>query len=513
MGASESDGPARLVAALDGLLDQPARRAELGAYGQGLVHERYSLAAAAQRQLSIYEKALDRPVTGRQASLGLARAGFGFTRYYVRRKARRLAGQGPADDFNAQPVAASGPPPMAAASHAGVVVYLAGAPWHAVAGTDRHLATALGRIRPVVWVDPPVSIVSRIRRRLSVPTTSEVAPGVTRLHPIAPPGVTRPAMRTVSRWWSHALVRRHLRRTGAAVDAVVASSPEPLLAPWRTSSAHRIYFATDDFVAGSELLGLSAHYLADARTRNVFAADTVLAVTADLADQLGSRASRTLLFPNGCDLDLYAGLDQVKPSPAIRLEHPIAGVVGQLNERLDLELVEAVVDHGVSLLLVGPRYEQDPAFRERLGRLIDRPNVQWVDRQPVEELPAYMRAVDVGLTPYADTSFNRASFPLKTLEYLAAGRPVVATALPAARGLDPAVVRLASTPSTFARAVIAVLAEAASPEMAGLCRAEAARFSWSVRATELESIIVLDRQGSAGPVTLSLIEDSARATR
>src|SRR5258708_23401667 len=43
--------------------------------------------------------------------------------------------------------------------------------------------------------------------------------------------------------------------------------------------------------------------------------------------------------------------------------------------------------------------------------------------------------MDVGITPYRDTPFNRASFPLKTLEYLGAGLPVVSADLPAARWL------------------------------------------------------------------------------
>ena len=50
-------------------------------------------------------------------------------------------------------------------------------------------------------------------------------------------------------------------------------------------------------------------------------------------------------------------------------------------------------------------------------------------------MPAYIAAIDIGITPYLDSPFNRASFPLKTLDYLSAGRPAVSTALPAARWL------------------------------------------------------------------------------
>ena len=130
---------------------------------------------------------------------------------------------------------------------------------------------------------------------------------------------------------------------------------------------------------------------------------------------------------------------------------PVAGVVGQLNERLDLDALDAVARTGSRLLLVGPRHETRPETRRRLDALIARPNVQWVDRQPFDRLPAFLSAVDVGLTPYTVTEFNRGSHPSKTLEYLAAGRHVVSTDLPASRALGSgAGGAVTSTPEEFA---------------------------------------------------------------
>ena len=61
-----------------------------------------------------------------------------------------------------------------------------------------------------------------------------------------------------------------------------------------------------------------------------------------------------------------------------------------------------------------------------------------VGLKPFEELPSYVRVMDAGL-PYADSAFNRASSPLKVLEYLAAGRPAIATDLPAVRSIGEVV--------------------------------------------------------------------------
>ena len=124
--------------------------------------------------------------------------------------------------------------------------------------------------------------------------------------------------------------------------------------------------------------------------------------------------------------------------------------------------MEAIAERGRSLLLVGPK---DPAFEpERFSALVQRPNVCWVGLKPFEALPGYLRLIDVGIVPYCDNPFNRGSFPMKTLEYLSAGRAVVSTDLPSVlRWLATDLVTVASGPGEFADAVDRLLGEVRSP--------------------------------------------------
>jgi hypothetical protein len=46
-------------------------------------------------------------------------------------------------------------------------------------------------------------------------------------------------------------------------------------------------------------------------------------------------------------------------------------------------------------------------------------------------LPSYLRGIDIALLPQQINDYTRAMFPMKFFEYLAAGRVVVATRLPA----------------------------------------------------------------------------------
>jgi len=185
-------------------------------------------------------------------------------------------------------------------------------------------------------------------------------------------------------------------------------------------------------------------------------------------------------------------------------------LIGRLNARIDMDLLEAIADAGFSLLLIGPHDRRwEPA---RFAALVARQGVRHVGWVPETEAPAYIAAADVGITPYRDIPFNRASFPLKTLDYLSAGRPAVSTRLPAAQwllddlaaskpGIPPGqILRVADDRAGFVGAVRQLAGEPgrprhlrgdSEPAPAAWCRTFAARHSWSCRADALAAAIGL----------------------
>ena len=64
------------------------------------------------------------------------------------------------------------------------------------------------------------------------------------------------------------------------------------------------------------------------------------------------------------------------------------------------------------------------------SRLRSLENVHFLGGKPVDALPGYLKALDVALIPYKLNELTRNIFPLKLYEYLAAGLPIVAAALP-----------------------------------------------------------------------------------
>lgn len=370
------------------------------------------------------------------------------------------------------------------------VVFCAGTAWDGTRFPDQHMAERLTRYAPVLYVDPPswrTPHEGGARRERLVPVADRLA----RFTPWGPPGPNRRGMRRPADAAIRRSVRRALGELGAEPSMVVLACLDDLfgVAP----GARRVLYGTDDFVAGASLMGITESRLRLDERRRLAEADDVVAITPVLADRWRSLGREPVLIPNGCDAELFAGADDSPRPDDLVLAPPIAGFVGHLSRRIDLELLEAVARRGQSLLLVGP--EQAGYDKGRVDALRRLPNVQWVGPKPFTELPSYLGAIDVGLVPYADTAFNRGSFPLKTLEYLAAGRAVVATPLPGVDWLATDLVTVAAGPEAFAAAVDRALSGQRSEAVVAARRALARRHSWAVRAESFADAVGLAPRG------------------
>ena len=364
-------------------------------------------------------------------------------------------------------------------------VYIPGSRWENVPGTDHRLAAALAIRVPVLWVDPPLPVHLAFRNGRNAlrgrTELSQVAPGITRLRSLSVPGFTRPVLAGVAKHLLSRAVRTALHALAATPVAVMVSSPISGF-PSGVAGA-KILFVTDDWVSGAPMMGLSGRFVHRTLLRNLGRADIGAAVSPYLAEtlMLGFPEATVVVLPNGCDLP------EGMPSSGERSGSAV--LVGQLNERLDMGLLEAVRAAGVPLLVIGPRTDRDQETGRRLDTFLASQNVTWLGELPSADLGGHLAAAGVGLTPYADSAFNRASFPLKTLDYLAAGVPVVATDLPAVRWLNTDLVMVGRGSEEFARQVQRVLAAPHDPADEERRRNFAGLHTWEARATQLLELI------------------------
>lgn len=321
---------------------------------------------------------------------------------------------------------------------------------------------------------------------MRAPRVERVHDALARVTPLAPPGKDRPGVRAVTARAMRGTIRRTVRALGVRPLAVLSGSPR--YDPFGVSGERRrIFRASDDFSAGGDLIGAAPRWLEARERRLADRADAVVCVSPVLLERWRALGHDPVLIANGCDVERLATTGQVPVADDVVLRRPVAGYVGQLSSRIDLDALAGLVEAGHSLLLVGRR--RPDLAESRLAALTRHPNVQWIGHRPFEELPRYLAAMDVALVPYADTLFNRASFPLKTLEYLAAGLPVVASDLPSIRWLDTDLVAIARDRAQFVDAVTRSAAVAADPESVRRRRAFASNHSWEQRAREYLEVI------------------------
>lgn len=154
--------------------------------------------------------------------------------------------------------------------------------------------------------------------------------------------------------------------------------------------------------------------------------DLCVANSTYLADYCKKYNQHSYYVGQGCDLEIFLnGINQSEPKDMLTVSKPRIGYVGALQSlRLDIGLLRhlAVTRPEWNIVLVGP---EDNEFRE--SDLHQLSNVIFLGSKDVTELPAYINSFDVCINPQLLNEVTIGNYPRKIDEYLAVGKPVVAT--------------------------------------------------------------------------------------
>jgi len=177
------------------------------------------------------------------------------------------------------------------------------------------------------------------------------------------------------------------------------------------------------------------------------------------------------------------------PADIASLPRPVVGFIGAVSDyklNLDWMLHLSAARPAWSVVLIGPTGISDPSTD--VGKLRARPNVHLLGHRSYEQLPSYLKGFDVAVIPYRLNDYTNGVFPIKFFEFLASGRPVVVSPLPAVRDYWSAV-RVADTAESFVQACDAALAE--DDAEARQKRIELARLnSWDSRVEKLTALML-----------------------
>jgi glycosyltransferase involved in cell wall biosynthesis len=165
----------------------------------------------------------------------------------------------------------------------------------------------------------------------------------------------------------------------------------------------------------------------DEERRLIVRADRVFIHSPALLEKKGFLNPRTTFVPNGVDFDAYAAA-QPEPQDIFPIPRPRVGYVGRIKSQLDLELLAALAarHRTWSFVFVGPLAPTNEVkvWAEKMSGMS---NVYFLGQKLVDQLPAYTQHFDVCTMCYSMNDYTKFIYPLKLHEYLAAGRPVVAT--------------------------------------------------------------------------------------
>lgn len=164
-------------------------------------------------------------------------------------------------------------------------------------------------------------------------------------------------------------------------------------------------------------------------------------------------------------------------------DKPILGYFGVVDERMDLKLLAklaAAADWNI--VMVGPVCKIDPKDLPKNS------NIHWMGGRDYSQLPAYTKAFDVCLMPFALNEATEYINPTKALEYMATAKPIVSSAVPDVVSNFAEVVHIAQSHREF---IAMCKDEAAQPNSARIAKGLEMAHSntWDAIVTQLEKHI------------------------
>lgn len=288
--------------------------------------------------------------------------------------------------------------------------------WNFVLQRPQHLLTRASRAGyDVLYIEEPI-YEDGVEPRMD---TSSGGADVTVCVPVLPTGLNTPQ------------ITKTLR---ALVDRLLDGQPgrrvlwyyTPMALPFtrHLSADIRVYDNMDELSAFR-----GAHPRLIALEREMFRlADVVFTGGMSLYEAKRTRHRNIHAFPSSIDTKHFGRARRLaasQPAEQAAIPGPRLGFFGVVDERMDLDLVAAMADlrPDWQIVMIGPVVKIDPASCPQ------RHNIHWLGARHYNELPLYLSGWDVGIMPFAINEATRFISPTKTPEFLAAGVPVVSTAI------------------------------------------------------------------------------------
>lgn len=159
-------------------------------------------------------------------------------------------------------------------------------------------------------------------------------------------------------------------------------------------------------------------------------------------------------FPSSVDAQHFSDSANGNiPTDIAEIKKPIVGYFGVIDERIDLQLLKetATLRPDISFVMIGPLAKIED---EDLPKAM---NIHYLGMKKYNELPLYLKAFDIAMMPFALNDATKFISPTKTLEYMAAGKPIVSTKIKDVERDYKNCVQLVDSAAQFSDAITEIL--------------------------------------------------------
>lgn len=317
------------------------------------------------------------------------------------------------------------------------LLYFAGGEWDVFPPRGFDLIKAFGAnaVR-TLWVDPvatrPPKLAKadsvRIWRRLKKTFLGvwQADTNISVCSPLSIPLESNPSVRRLNYRLQSFQIKKALHELHFDNPIIWTTTPLAIGVIKTLNYSLLVYDIQDEY---TKFPGMDHMLLQECETPMLKHADLIMVVSEQLRVSKGLKGyTNVKLLPNGVNFELFVRTQDPKteiPAEMRTIRKPIAGYVGNIYQRLDMEMITQVAERRPdwSFVFIG-------LVRCNLERLAKLQNVYFLGMKPPFQLPGYMKAFDVALIPHLVDTFTVCQNPVKLYEYLAAGLPIVSTPLP-----------------------------------------------------------------------------------
>lgn len=216
-----------------------------------------------------------------------------------------------------------------------------------------------------------------------------------------------------------AILPNYIKNKTIPIGWFYSASFSPLLEPLNFETV--VYDCMDEL---SLFKGAPSHLINQEKYLMAYA-DIIFTGGKSLYESKKQYHSNVYCFPSSVDEEHFAqALNGIEVATDIaNLSSPVVGYYGVIDERIDLQLLHETSKKlpDVSFVMIGPlaKIEDADLPKER--------NIHYLGMKSYNELPAYLKVFDIAMMPFALNDATKYISPTKTLEYMAAGKPIIST--------------------------------------------------------------------------------------